>query len=186
MHHRRSIRLKHYNYSQAGAYFVTICTKDKEWLFGDVINMAMQLNDMGTAARECWNAISQHCPNVVLDEFIVMPNHIHGIIILNVGAKNLSLLQNDAKDISAGLNNGISNRAKDISPLRGTSMTIGSVIRGFKIGVTKWARNNAFAHTPWQRNYYERIIRNEPELFTIREYIINNPLNWEKDENYYK
>ncbi len=160
IHHRRSIRLSEYDYSQAGAYFVTICTQNKECLFGNVVNGTMQLNDMGIVARQCWNAIPQHFPNVLLDEFIVMPNHIHGIVILNVGAKNISPLQH------------------------GTSMTIGSVIRGFKIGVTKWARANCACHTPWQRNYYEHIIRNEHELHKIREYIINNPLNWEQDENY--
>ena len=161
IHHRRSIRLKHYDYSQEGAYFVTVCTNDKEWLFGDVINGEMQLNDMGNVTLQCWKEIPKHFPNAVLDEFIVMPNHIHGIVIFNaVGAKNISPLQH------------------------GTSMTIGSVIRGFKIGVTKWARANGASHDPWQRNYYEHIIRNQPELNKIREYIINNLLNWETDENY--
>jgi putative transposase len=161
IHHRRSIRLKHYDYSQEGAYVVTVCTNDKEWLFGDVINGEMQLNDMGNVTLQCWKEIPKHFPNAVLDEFIVMPNHIHGIVIFNAaGAKNISPLQH------------------------GTSMTIGSVIRGFKIGVTKWARANGASHDPWQRNYYEHIIRNQPELNKIREYIINNLLNWETDENY--
>ena len=160
IHHRRSIRLKGYDYSREGAYFITVCTKDKEWLFGDVINGEMQLNDIGNVALQCWKDIPKHFPNVVLDEFIVMPNHIHGIVIFNVGAKNISLLQH------------------------GTTMTIGSVIRGFKIGITKWARANGASHSPWQRNYYEHIIRNETELNKIREYIINNPVNWETDENY--
>jgi putative transposase len=176
IHRRRSIRLKHYDYSQEGAYFITVCTKDKEWLFGDVINGEMQLNDMGNVTLQCWKEIPKHFPNAVLDEFIVMPNHIHGIVIFNaVGAKNISPIFRDDN----------SDRAKNVSPLQhGTSMTIGSVIRGFKIGVTKWARANGAFHDPWQRNYYEHIIRNEPELNKIREYIINNPLSWETDENY--
>lgn len=164
IHDRRSIRLKDYDYSQPGAYFVTICTNNKECLFGDVINGAIQLNEMGIIAQQCWNSIPEHFPKTFLDEFIVMPNHIHGIIVINiVGAKNLLPLQH-----------------------HGTSMTIGSMIRGFKIGVTKWARENAATHMPWQRNYYEHIIRSELELNKIREYIANNPLNWETDENYKK
>jgi REP element-mobilizing transposase RayT len=175
-HHRRSIRLKDYDYSQAGAYFVTICTHNKKCMFGDVINGEMKSNEIGIVVNQCWIAIPQHFPDVVLDEFIVMPNHVHGITILNVGAKNVSPLPN-ASD---------SNRAKNVSPLQhhGTSMTIGSIIRGFKIGVTKWARQNAAAYMPWQRNYYEHIIRNKAELNKIRKYIVNNPLNWETDENY--
>lgn len=182
IHHRRSIRLKHYDYSQEGAYFITVCTKDKEWLFGNVINGEMQLNDMGNLTLQCWKDIPKHFPNAVPDEFIVMPNHIHGIIIFNVGAKNISP---GMPDISHIPRDGNSDRAKNILPLQhGTTMTIGSVIRGFKIGVTKWARANGASHDPWQRNYYEHIICNEAELEKIREYIINNPVNWETDENY--
>jgi len=194
IHHSRSIRLKDYDYSQAGAYFVTICAKDKEYVFGDVVNGEVRLNELGIVAMQCWNAIPQHFPNVFLDEFIVMPNHVHGIIAFNVGAKNLSPVPHDspipgngnvgAKHVLPIVINGDKTRAKDISPLHGTSMSIGSVVRGFKIGVTKWARNNAFTYMPWQRNYYEHIIRSEPELDKIREYIANNPLNWEQDENY--
>lgn len=164
IHHRRSIRLKDYDYTGEGAYFVTICTYQKECLFGDIINGEMQLNDMGTIVRQCWNDIPRHFSHAIIDEFIVMPNHIHGIVIFNVGAKN-------------------SDRAKNILPLQhGTSMTIGSVIRGFKIGVTKWSRANDACHAPWQRNYYEHIIRNERELNSIRQYILDNPLKWSLDE----
>jgi putative transposase len=208
--HRRSIRLKGYDYAREGAYFITVCTKAKEWLFGEVINGEMRLNDMGTAILQCWKGIPKHFPNAVLDEFIVMPNHIHGIIIFTVGAKNISPDFCDdkpdraknispipcvspipcygtvgAKDILLCFIDGGRNRAKNISPLQhGTTMTIGSVIRGFKIGVTKWARVNGASYNPWQRNYYEHIIRNETELNKIREYVINNPLNWETDENF--
>lgn len=160
IHRRRSIRLKDYDYSQAGAYFVTICTQNKECIFGDVIISEMQLNDLGNVAQQCWSEIPKHFPNAILDEFIAMPNHIHGIVIFTVGAKNVSPLQH------------------------GTSMTIGSIIRGFKIGVTKWARENGACHAPWQRNYYEHVIRDENDMNRIREYIANNPLNWEQDENY--
>lgn len=173
---RRSIRLQGYDYTQPGAYFITICTAQRECLFGEVVDGEMRLNALGEIARQCWLAIPDHFPQVALDEFVVMPNHVHGIIWIvespdDVGAKNVG--------------------AKNFSPLRtpdqsndqprGTSKTIGSIVRGFKIGVTKWARQHRDIHTIWQRNYYEHIVRNENELNRIREYIINNPMQWAMD-----
>jgi len=177
-HNRRSIRLKNYDYSKSGAYFITICTKNRQCLFGEIVNGEMILNDGGKIVEKCWIDIPEHFPNAILDEFIIMPNHIHGIIILNeldfdnvganmvvdVGANNHSPPQNDRP--------------------HGTTRTIGSIIRGFKIGVTKWFRQNSNIHTVWQRNYYDHIIRNEIELIKIRKYIINNPRNWTNDNNY--
>jgi len=124
-HHRRSIRLSGYDYSQAGAYFITICTQDRACLFGDVVDGEMRLNDAGRVAQQCWRQIPAHFPNVELDEFVVMPNHVHGILVItDVGAKNFSPLH---------LTEQIPH---------GTSRTIGSIIRGFKIGVIKWFRKN--------------------------------------------
>jgi len=105
LHHRRSIRLKGYDYTRAGAYFVTICTKDRTCLFGDVADGVMRLNQMGHIVRQCWLAIPEHFPHVLLDEFVVMPNHVRGIIVIMathdvgarhaVGATHASPLQND-------------------------------------------------------------------------------------------
>ena len=188
-HNRRSIRLKGYDYSQAGAYFVTICTKDRISLFGEINDGEMILNDAGIIAEQCWKDIPVHFPNVLLDEWIIMPNHIHGIIIITVGAKNNSPQRETvgSKNISPqqSANDDSPQRvqAKNISPLpRGTSKTIGSIIRGFKIGVTKWMRQNDIIYHVWQRNYYEHIIRNEKDLHMIREYIVNNPLKWQYDK----
>ncbi len=190
-HHRRSIRLKGYDYSQPGAYFITICTKNRKCLFGNIINGKMILNDAGHIAQNCWLEIPNHYPNVILDEFIIMPNHIHGIIIINAGA-------NDNSPINVGANNNSPRQANNNSPrqinnnspqpssFRSPSGTIGSIVRGFKIGVTKWFRQNTDIYDVWQRNYYEHIIRNEQELDRIRKYIINNPLKWELDKNYSK
>ncbi len=162
-HHRRSIRLKNYDYSQSGAYFVTICTHNRECLFGGVINGKMALNEYAEIVRRCWLEIPQHFPHALLDEFVVMPNHVHGIFIINnVGVQNFEPLQNQYQKI--------------------IPKSIGSIVRGFKIGVTKWFRQNTYIHIVWQRNYYEHIIRNEIELNKIREYIINNPLQWESDK----
>ena len=93
-HHRRSIRLQGYDYSQPGIYFITICTKNHECLFGEILNGEMRLNDFGKIAHQCWLEIPNHFPHIQLDEFVIMPDHIHGIIILNdiVGAKNFSPL----------------------------------------------------------------------------------------------
>jgi REP element-mobilizing transposase RayT len=191
IHHRRSIRLKNYDYSQQSAYFITICTHNRQNLFGEIVDGAMILNEYGKIAQQCWLEIPVHFPHVRLDEFVIMPNHVHGIIIITddigennglsdiVGAKNFSPLQ----------------IPKHISPLQipkfqSPKRTIGSIIRGFKIGVTKWFRQNTDIYNVWQRNYTacpdaigEHIIRNDDELNRIRQYIINNPLQWESDEN---
>jgi len=188
---RRSIRLKGYDYSSPGAYFVTLCTQNRKCLFGQVVNKEMQLNDMGRIAKKCWNEIPSHFSHVRLDEFTVMPNHIHGILIVTpVGANNYSPI---------GENILTPVRAKNLSPLRtnnhsphrpqGTSKTIGSIIRGFKIGVTKWCRKQNRQNIPcsdtikdiWQRNYFDHIIRDDKSLNRIREYIIQNPMQWEFD-----
>lgn len=179
---RCSLRLKEYNYSQAGAYFVTVCTKGRGYLFGDVVNGEMGLNECGENAEKCWREIPAHFPHVKLDEYIIMPNHTHGILLIidTVGAKNFSP-DNDLSKIAG---------AKNFSPLhdnirpRGTTKTIGSIIRGFKIGVTKWARQKMYINDVWQRNYYEHIIRDEKDLNRIREYIKNNPLKWTEDRYY--
>jgi REP element-mobilizing transposase RayT len=164
IHHRRPIRLQGYDYSAAGMYFVTLCAKDRAYLFGNIVDGKMYLNNVGKIAVKCWGDIPSHFSHITLDQFIIMPNHVHGIISVtgvsgNVGAKNFS-------------------------PNSGTARTIGSIVRGFKIGVTKWMRAHTTIHEVWQRNYWERIIRNEDELTSIREYIQNNPAQWENDKLY--
>ena len=174
-HHRRSIRLKGFDYTQEGAYFVTICTQNQACLFGDIVNGQMRLTDVGEVADICWRAIPQHFPRVVLDAFVVMPNHVHGIIWIgpenraNVGAKIFSPLPPRPSQRSA-------------SEFRSPSKTVGSIVRGFKIGVTKWVRANKNFYTVWQRNYYEHIIRNETALNRLRQYIADNPARWADDQ----
>ena len=178
---RRSVRLRGYDYSQAGAYFITICTQNRRYLFGTIVGGRMVLNDAGRTAATCWLQIPDHFPNVELDEWVVMPNHMHGIVVMvdasanatapPVGANNYSPLPVDSA-------------IPDDSPLQrptGTSRTIGSMVRGFKIGVTKWYRQRLDASQIWQRNYWEHIIRNEQELNRVRRYIVDNPLQWEQD-----
>ena len=166
-HRRRSIRLKKHDYKQAGAYFVTICTHNRVMLFGQMVDGELTLNDTGRMVERCWNDIPAHFPQVELDEFVVMPNHVHGILLITdpVGAKNLS-----------------PSPPLPSQQRPGTSKTIGSIIRGFKIGVTKWTREQTPIHNVWQRNYYEHIIRDEADLNRIREYIASNPARWDEDD----
>ena len=176
-HHRRSIRLKGFDYTREGAYFVTICTQNQACLFGEIVNGQMRLNDVGKVVDICWRAIPKHFPRVVLDAFVIMPNHVHGIIWIgpanraNVGAKNLSPLPPQPPRPSQ----------RDASAFRSPSKTVGSIVRGFKIGVTKWVRTNKNFYTVWQRNYYEHIIRNDTALNRLRQYITDNPVRWEED-----
>ena len=169
---RRSIRLQGLNYSGAGFYFVTICTDNKKHLFGKIIDNEMHWNAAGEAARKCWLEIPAHYPDVKLDVFIIMPNHVHGILIIE---------------------NNTDTRAQDIVPLQSRyqktlSGSIGVIVRGYKIGVSKWFRQNTQIKDVWQKNYYEHVIRKEESLLKIQEYILNNPAAWEKDkffcENY--
>src|SRR5687767_6890161 len=157
MLHRRSIRLKNYDYSRPGAYFVTICTHNKQKLFGDIVNGQMMLNEAGEFAKAGWLAIPQHYPDVALDKWVIMPDHIHGIIWIK---KSRAYLMHH-------------NRYQHIIP-----HSLGCIVRRFKIGVTKCMREKFPGFVVWQRNYHEHIIRNEDELYLIRKYIKNNPVNW--------
>ncbi len=174
----KSMRLDSWDYSLDGAYFITICTKNRECVFGDVKNDEMLLNEIGEIAKTCWEEIPQHFPYVVLDAFVIMPNHVHAVLFIDhdVISTPVSVETKDLLSLR-----GEHNRL--LKKLRGTSKTIGSIIRGFKIGVTKWVNCNTNVSNIWQTNYYDHIVRNEAELNRIRHYIIDNPLNWEKDKN---
>jgi REP element-mobilizing transposase RayT len=157
IHHRRSIRLKRYDYSQAGTYFITICTHQRKCLFGEIVDGQMQLNQFGQIVQSHWQNLAKHHFHIVLDEFVVMPDHFHGIIII--------------KNLNVDRQNNLQQKG------------IPEIIRGFK---TFSARQiNKLRHQSgvplWQRNYYERIIRDEEQLNRVKRYIINNPQNWQKD-----
>ena len=190
MHNRRSIRFKGYDYTQAGLYFITICCQNRACLFGEIENGKMMLNDAGAIANDCWLNIPNHFPNAILHEYVIMPNHVHGIIEL-VGANNhspVSKLHSPKTELHSPKNkknnNSVigDNRAKNVSPLRSPSKTVGSVVRGFKIGVTKWMRQNTDTFYIWQRNYWEHIIRDDKSHENISQYIINNPTKWNNDK----
>jgi len=177
--HRQSIRLPGYDYTQPGAYFITITTHNRESLFGQIDDGVMLLNEWGEFARAEWLNTTKIRPYVELDEFCIMPNHIHGIIVIREHSD-----RGMARD-----GRGTARRAPTeiITPTeqfgKPISHSIPTIVRAYKSAVTK--RINEINHTPgapiWQRNYYEHIIRNDIELNRIRGYIINNPLVWGED-----
>jgi putative transposase len=186
--------LKEYDYSSPGDYFITICTYQKEYIFGEIINEEMHLNDYGKIVWEEWLRTAEMREDVELDEFVVMPNHIHGIIVLTDsgrGTLQCALVGANCNSPQAKSHNNPSNNGAYIDmPLQKTkfcspSKTIGTIIRGFKSAATK--RINEVRSTPgipiWQRGYYEHIIRNEKDLENTRKYIANNPLQWPFDND---
>lgn len=171
-HHRRSIRLPGYDYAQAGAYFVTIYVQNRECLFGEVIDGAMQLNDAGRVVAEEWVKTAEIRTEIELDEFVVMPNHFHAIVWI-VGDPVMGDHAGDRPVAPTGIVGGNGHKPRSVA----------AVMAGFKSAVTK--RINASRGTAgasvWQRNYYEHIIRDEKSLNRIREYIANNPRQWTLD-----
>ena len=163
-HNRRSIRLREYDYAQAGAYFVTICTQHRECLFGEIVDGRARLNAPGEVVAAEWSRSARIRREIELDSFVVMPNHVHGIVVIrDVGAHGRAPLLP--------------------SPPYRPPRSLGSFVAGFKSAATK--RINAIRGTPglpvWQRNYYEHVIRNEDDLDRVRRYIAENPLRWEED-----
>ncbi|MEO8398774.1 MAG: transposase [Ignavibacteriaceae bacterium] len=165
-HHRKTIRLKEYDYSQPNWYYVTICAHKKESLFGSIHNGKMQLNKFGEMTKQEWLKTKIIRPNIDLDDFVIMPNHLHGIIIIEYKINSCR---------------GESQYAPTDKKLKSPSQSLGAIIRGFKSSVTKQINvsRNALGKPVWQRNYYKHKIRNETDLFRIRHYIKNNPLEWE-------
>jgi len=188
-----SSRLRNWDYSSDGAYFITICTKDREHFFGEIVDGKMQFSENGKMAGEFWEGIETKHDFVILDEWVVMPNHIHGIIFIQ---KNMDMLIAQTTTINtrrdtplACLYDNVDNMAHPYLLTRQRKFgqlpkkSIASMINHFKGAIKKWANANGWRDFCWQKNYHDHIIRNEKELNRIREYIFNNPLNWELDYN---
>ncbi len=199
---RRSIRLRGYDYSQAGAYFITICTQNRRCLFGEIVHGGMRLNAAGKMVQTVWDEIPAYYPGIDIDEFIIMPNHIHGIVTI-VGAAPRG--RPDTRSRRAWGEG----QAQGPAPTRGpaptggfaltgdspagesasTRLSLPDVVHRFKTMTTKRyvdgvKRNNwpPFPGRLWQRNYWEHVVRNESELNRIREYIRHNPAKWQLDK----
>lgn len=156
---RKNIRVKNWDYSSAGAYFITICTHNRQPFFGQIVEHSMILSEVGQGVVDCWFKIPEHFPDVAIDEFIVMPDHVHGILIF-----------------TKKLNNSEENVPNRFGP---QSLNLASVVRGFKVGVTKAARLH-IQKFAWQSRYHDRIIRNAAEHERIRHYIRNNVVQYGK------
>jgi putative transposase len=184
-HHRHSIRLAEYDYRQDGAYFVTMCVYQRACLFGDVVGDEMMLSTLGCIVLEEWERTAIHRTYVILDEFVVMPNHVHGIIVIDHGADGVGATRRVAQfDPTSIPNVPASGRATHrVAPTGPAAGSIGAIIGQFKSISAK--RINRVRETPgapvWQRNYYEHVIRDEKSLNAIREYIQFNPARWAAD-----
>jgi putative transposase len=188
-HHRRSIRLKGYDYSSAGSYFITICTYQRECLFGEISNGEMQLNQYGQIVQLHWQNLPKYHPRLQLDEFVVMPNHMHGILVLK---DNRDVFHDRNDGVGAGLVDKFSVEKQKLSAKPAPTVDTGierdrgisEIIRGFKTFSAR--RINQIRHKPgipvWQRNYYEHIVRDESSFQKIRQYIQTNPIAWEIDQ----
>jgi putative transposase len=190
IHQRHSIRLAGYDYSSAGFYFVTICVQGRDCLFGEVVEDRVVLNDAGRMVEHWWHEISNKFSTVGLDHYVIMPNHFHGIIILHppdVGADLCVRPGSDSFPVGANLRVRPGFRRSEM-PGGHTGPPLPTVVQWFKTMSTNayihGVNNHNWPPFPgklWQRNYYERIIRNENELHNIRQYIHNNPAKWADD-----
>ncbi|MGD1908946.1 MAG: transposase [Leptolyngbyaceae cyanobacterium] len=166
--HRRSIRLPNHDYREAGSYFLTLCTDQRLCLFGEIFDGEMSLSDYGRIAAAEWVTATKMRSEICLDTWVVMPNHIHGIVAI-------AQADNHAQQAVQPKATGVATRAP---------RSISTFVSGFKAAVTK--RINAVRQAPgtpvWQRNYYDHIIRNEADLARIRNYIETNPLRWCEDQ----
>jgi len=167
-HHRKTIRLREYDYSQPGEYFITICTHEKEYKFGEIVAEEMRLSQEGIIAQQFWQQIPRHFENAELDEFVVMPNHIHGIIKLN-----------DRRDVQ--LNVPTSHVPTRLSPNKGS---LSVIMRTYKAAVTTECRRKGLSDFRWQSRFYEHIVRSNKDLDRIRDYIAGNVLQWTFDSEY--
>jgi REP element-mobilizing transposase RayT len=179
IHHRRSIRLTEYNYTLAGAYFITIVTHERECLFGEITNGEMNQNKFGLIAQQMWDKLPARFRNVEMGAFVVMPNHVHGIILLDGTRRGIVESATDSGD-----------RVTRYAPT--TDRQFGKMIPGsipaivrahkssvaYRINLMRGLRNTPI----WQRNYYEHILRNADEANRIHLYIESNPSNWADDE----
>ncbi len=161
---RKLNRLKGYDYSQDGYYFMTTCIKDRIEYFGEIKDGIMFLNEYGKIVKQCWLDLIKHYWNCRLDEFIIMPNHVHGIVEINNNCEGTDL--------------------KSVRTLINKKYSLSTIIQGFKVfSSRKINKQNPVIIFRWQRSFYDHIIRNEKSLYQIREYIQNNPLRWELDRN---
>ncbi len=175
MRTRKNIRLKNWDYSSGGNYFVTICCHERISYFGKIENNAINLSEIGSVASKFWIEIPKHFPHVKLDEFIIMPNHLHGIIILDYS------LVGTCHGMSLPMPHDVTGHHKNefSKPLKNS---ISIIINQFKSSVKRWCNNNGHVNFVWQSRFYDHIINDQASMENVRAYIKNNPLNWSGDD----
>ncbi|MCU0722645.1 MAG: transposase [Planctomycetes bacterium] len=186
---RRSIRLHGYDYRVPGPYFITMCAHDRSCLFGGSVDGAIALNDSGRIVDECWRDLPRHYANVVLDEYCIMPNHVHAIIVLMDEPISAPVAWTDRRPVpdempvGAGLRAGMCRGGSETRPYSPTRHGLSEIVRAWKSFSAR--RINARRGTPgrpvWQRNYFERIVRDEREMADVRHYVRTNPERWTSD-----
>ena len=180
---RRSLRLKNYDYGRAGAYFVTVCVRKRLCLFGEIVEGQMNASPAGQMVAKAWDELRNHYAGIDVDSFILMPNHIHGIVVLNpssVGAAPCGR--------PSSLTAPNPGQPRGVAPTKDKRLTLSDVVHRFKSWTTKLYSDGvkqrgwpAFPGQLWQRNYYEHVIRNDSDLQKVREYISTNPYTWDTD-----
>jgi REP element-mobilizing transposase RayT len=187
MRRKDSIRLRGFDYSEAGSYFITMCTKNRACVFGEIVNGKMKLSEVGKIVEMCWTAIPKHFTFTKVGVFQIMPNHMHGIVEIKniekpVGVEYVQPQNKDRSGRGVQLNAPTKNRRSDISP---KSESLGVIIRTFKAAVTTEMRKRGQFKIErlWQRNYYDHIIRDDKNRFFVQQYIELNPLLWYLDSN---
>ncbi len=179
-YHRRSIRLKDYDYTQAGAYFVTICTQDRKCMFGEILDGEIHLDDVGQIIQSIWITLPERFPDVELDQYTIMPNHLHGIIIL-AGTGFTAYQDSYTSRVPDRFEQQMYTKSKsNLSP------ALGEIIRAFKAITAYRIHKAGISDFEWQRNFYEHVIENDDDLNRIRQYIIENPNRWTKDSLHIK
>lgn len=177
---RKSIRLKGWDYRNPGLYFVTICTKDREHHFGEIKDGVIGLSVPGCLAWHYWRQIPDHQPQVILDEFVVMPDHMHGIVGIELPSQ---------KENSVGTCHGMSvrnsaNKKEKAQFGKPQSKSLSMIINHFKGALTRWCNAHGHEYFAWQSRFYDHIIRNDKSLNRIRKYISDNPLRWQEDQDH--
>jgi REP element-mobilizing transposase RayT len=185
-HHRRSIRLKGYDYSSEGAYYVTIVTQGRECLFGEITDGEMDLNEYGKIVQKWWNEIPIHFPTVEFGVFVIMPNHVHGIIFITTERRGevVSPHEDPNNNIQDAYDDETNNLGGETRPLR--KQTLGQIVAYFKYQSTKEMNRietDKAITKFWQRNYYEHIIRDQKDLQNKTDYIEANPSLWDEDDD---
>ncbi len=184
-------RLKNWDYSLPGTYFVTICTQKGKYYFGDIKNEQMQYTETGKIAKQYFNEIPKHYPNVVINEFVVMPNHVHGLVIItnnsNNKIRNVEATFNVETQNFASLQQRKNHHCQQHrwNPNKFGGLiknSLPSIINHYKGDVTKYANSNKILFD-WQSRFYDHIVRNKNEFYRIKKYIKNNQKNWNKDKN---